>query len=374
MVPLREKIDWYTIYQNMSRTPFSSLEEFQVAFNDVLQSYIEERNTLSRYTNAAPLVQQVIDHTVHLALHGGKRLRPYMCMLTYQACGGNRIDEVLRFSIALELFHIFALIHDDMIDKGQERHGIPTTHAYVRDLISTYPRGDHIHLGNSFGVLAGDIIFSWSSELVMKLGTPEVQNIFTHMIDEVLVGQMLDVSLMTQVHVQPEILAIKNELKTALYSFVNPMCIGHAFAMAHTDASVGVPTSVETLRKLGLAIGQAFQIQDDVLDIIGNPAKTGKQNFLDIEDGQHTMITQYVFDHGTPEDIAVLKETFGVSLDEEKRAKLRVVLDREAVPFAEKTIQTYIAEAREVLAQTGFEGQSYAQFATLLDIIQKRVS
>lgn len=364
----------------MSRVPFSSLEEFQTEFNTVLQSYITERNTLSRYTTTAPLVQKVVDHTIHIALHGGKRLRPYMCMLAYQACGGMDIDKVLKFSVALELFHIFALIHDDMIDKGKERHGIPTTHEFVREVISSYPRGDSQHLGNSFGVLAGDIIFSWSYELVMKCGAPEVQQIFAQMIDEVLVGQMLDVSLMTQVHVQPEVLATKNELKTALYSFVNPMLIGHAFAESERQ-SVGqistvdgyVPT-VDILRELGIAIGQAFQIQDDMLDIVGNPAKTGKQNFLDIEDGQHTIITQYVFEHGTEEDVAVLKDSFGVPLDESKRAKLRAVLDKEAVPFAQKTIQTYIKEAYDVLDRTRFDMQSRTQFATLLDIIQKRVS
>ncbi|MFM2384056.1 MAG: hypothetical protein RIQ72_628 [Candidatus Parcubacteria bacterium] len=360
----------------MSRAPFASLEEFQTEFNTVLQSYITERNTLSRYTTVAPLVQQVVDHTIHIALHGGKRLRPYMCMLAYQACGGANIDKVLKFSVALELFHVFALIHDDMIDKGKERHGIPTTHEFVREVISSYPRGDSQHLGNSFGVLAGDIIFSWSYELVMKSDISEVQQIFAQMIDEVLVGQMLDVSLMTQVHVPPEVLAKKNELKTALYSFVNPMLIGHAFAEAEQQGQrcPQQHSTTEVLKELGIAIGQAFQIQDDMLDIVGNPAKTGKQNFLDIEDGQHTMITQYVFDHGSEEDIATLKDSFGVSLDEDKRNKLRAVLDKQAVPFAQKAIQTYITEAHEVLDRTGFDMQSRTQFATLLDIIQKRVS
>lgn len=356
----------------MSREPFASLEEFQTEFNAVLQSYIHERNTLSQYTTIAPLVQQVVDHTIHIALHGGKRLRPYMCMLAYQACGGSDIDKVLKFSVALELFHVFALIHDDMIDKGKERHGIPTTHEFVREVLSSYPRGDNHHLGNSFSILAGDIIFSWSYELVMRSGIPEVQRIFAQMIDEVLVGQMLDVSLMTQVHVSPEVLAKKNELKTALYSFVNPMLIGHAFAEAEQQGKGRV--TIEVLRELGIAIGQAFQIQDDMLDIVGNPAKTGKQNFLDIEDGQHTMITQYVFDHGSEEDIAILKDSFGALLNEEKRNKLRAVLDKEAVPFAQNAIQTYIKEAHEVLDRTGFDMQSRIQFATLLDIIKKRVS
>lgn len=357
----------------MPSESIETLAQFQPIFNAELERFLRTRNTLAQYTSRAPLVQKTIDHVIHIALHGGKRLRPYMFLMAYQATDGTDMASAVKLSVALELFHIFGLIHDDIIDKGKERHGISTTHEFVKELVQSAPKGECAHIGNSFALLAGDIIFSWSYELIIASENTKVRELFSRMIDEVLVGQMLDVSLMTEIQIPSDVLSVKNELKTALYSFVNPMLMGHAYANQLSVQDDRASALTTFFRDFGLTLGQAFQIQDDVLDIIGDPVKTGKQNFLDIEDGQHTLVTQYIFEQGSPEERELLTRYFGNQLNDTARAELRTIFDREALPHAHREIEVQITKALNLITQASVDTEMKERFTAFVDLIKKRV-
>lgn len=355
-------------FLNLEISPYTPIVQkcdiasFQMIFNARLNAYLDEKVQKYKQISTHALNVEAVEYAVSLIRDGGKRVRPYMAFLAHETAGGIHQDDVLQAGIALELFHAFALIHDDIIDKGLERHAKDTTHVHIEKYITGYPRGDKKHVAESVALLAGDLIFSWSHEAISQLKNRDVQTIFFRMIEEVVAGQLLDVSFMLQYEVNMEDIFQKNIYKTALYSFVNPMMIGVALAGKKQN---------EVYTKLGLCLGQAFQIQDDLLDIVGDPVKTGKKRLLDVEDGQHTILTQYIFEHATETDRNIFRSLFGKEINEYSiQVLLKLFHDTGAIAYAEQEIQTQLDTARELVAT--LEGKpvhvdAWVGFINLLD-------
>ena len=107
------------------------LAEFKKIFDPVLEDFLENRiNEFSKNTSDA-FIKDFISYSKTLTLTGGKRVRPYIAYVMYVANGGKDIENAIRLFISLEIFHMFALIHDDIMDKQNKRHGVDTIHAYV---------------------------------------------------------------------------------------------------------------------------------------------------------------------------------------------------------------------------------------------------
>lgn len=340
-----------------------NLKSFQEVFNIRLNEYLDDKVKNYKDFSDNKLSLEAVDYAVSLVREGGKRVRPYMSFLAYSTEGGLNQEEVLRAGIALELFHAFALIHDDIIDKGLERHSKDTTHIYIEKFISNYPRGDKKHIAESVAILAGDLIFSWSHEVISGLNNKKVQKIFFRMIEEVVAGQMLDVSFMLQYEVEMKEIFQKNEYKTALYSFVNPMLIGATLSGKNYNEAF--------YKELGLCLGQAFQIQDDLLDIVGDTAKTGKRQLLDVQDGQHTILTQYIFENSNDNDRNIFMSLFGKEIDEYSiQVLLKLFKDTGAIDYAEKEIHSQLNKANKVVLNSNAKPMMkdvWFDFITLLD-------
>lgn len=336
------------------------LPTFQKDFNKVLYVYLDGK--LEKYKEIAKgdsLAVEALSHAISIIKKGGKRVRPYMCFLAYVTEGGGDYEKILRTSVALELFHAFALVHDDIIDEGLERHGTPTLHVHLERVITPKPRGNKKHIAESIALLAGDLIFSFAHEVMASADNVEAQKIFFNMVEEVVAGQMLDVSFMLTYKVDSNTIEHKNILKTALYSFVNPMLIGSRLARSTFHD--------ESYRSFGLYLGQAFQVQDDLLDIIGNSKNTGKQTFLDIQEGQHTILTQYVFERANERDVEVLMSLFGKPIDDHGRKVLsRLFESTGSIDSAQKEVVDLIAKARIHALSP--------QWHAFVDLISKRIT
>jgi len=343
------------------------LKAFQAVFKSRLNEYVDGKVENYKKFSDNPLNREVVEYAVSLVRDGGKRVRPYMAFLAYATEGGVQQEEVIKAGIGLELFHSFALIHDDIIDRGLERHSKDTTHIHVEKFIATYPRGDKKHIAESVTMLAGDLIFSWSHEVIASLNNKKVQEIFFIMIEEVVAGQILDVSFMLQHEVQMQEIFKKNEYKTAFYSFVNPMLIGATLA--------GKKINKNFYETLGLCVGQAFQIQDDLLDIVGDPVKTGKKQFLDVQDGQHTILTQYIFEYGSENDVNMFKELFGKEVDEySSQVLLKLFEQTGALAYAEKESMTQLDKAASIISKSDIKQEMKDAWLDFIMLLNKRKS
>ena len=341
------------------------LASFQIAFNKELSSFFDSKIETYKTIPNAPLFIEALEHARLLLLSGGKRIRPYICYLACVTENETQQQEIFRAGIALELFHTFALVHDDIIDKGSTRHGILTTHAFVSERAGDVPFRDVPHVSNSIALLIGDLIFSWSYELIGTLQNAEVMQTFSQMVSEVVAGQAFDVSFMLATSVSMKDILEKNELKTARYTFVNPMQIGRALAKSTLHA--------DTYTELGLALGQAFQMQDDLIDVTGKVAVTGKEPFIDVQDGQHTLLTQYIFDNSNEADRQALRAVFGKKLSVEDRAMLaHLFVDTGAIEYAHGEIATLLDRAQSCVVQLPETYQG--QWNNIIALLRARVS
>jgi len=350
-----------------SRTPVKplALGAFKEVFDPQLKKYLNKKEADLSSISENKIIVDGVKHSVTIILSGGKRVRPYMIYLAYLTSGARLDNRVFRSGIAIELLHSFALIHDDIIDHGLERHGLPTVHTYLSSVLAGHPRGNKSQIGQSLALLVGDVIFNWSYEAILSGANKRAVDIYTRMIDEVVVGQMIDVTLALTYDVLGEDIAEKNELKTARYSFVNPMLIGQALAGRHDQT--------DFYTNLGLLLGQAFQIQDDILDVIGESHKTGKHNFSDVSEGQHTFLSQHIM---TGEDVTardLLLSLFGKDLDNQsKEALRRLFVDSGAVDQARLRANDLISEAQELVSSQAMNEEVREVWLDFIKLLKKR--
>lgn len=269
-----------------------------------------------------PLIDVVRDFTA-----GGKRLRPLFCYCGWVAAGHDPEEPALaRVGAALELFHSFALVHDDVMDASDTRRGNPTVHKQFE---ARYPHQQDRRSAERFGantaVLIGDICLTWSDELLQRSGIRpdrlhEAMPWITAMRTEVMAGQYLDIEQHedTDDPAQRAWRVIRN--KTATYTVERPLQIGAALAGADSGF-------LDELSRFGRALGESFQLRDDLLGVFGDPEVTGKPALDDLREGKRTMLVALTRKRASPRQLAVLDSLHGdPELDERGAGTLREIM------------------------------------------------
>ncbi|ROS30889.1 polyprenyl synthetase family protein [Cellulomonas sp. PhB150] len=251
---------------------------------------------------SAPLVGAVTE-----MLSGGKRLRAAFCYWSWRAHGGapGTPDEVavLRVGAALELFQAAALFHDDVMDDSDTRRGHPAAHRAFADRHRREGlEGDAEQFGLSAAILLGDLALVASEQefadavaQAPAVRAARAREVFDLMRTEVTVGQYLDVlaqSLPWGTDTDADERRAREVIraKSARYSVEHPIVLGAALADADDDA-------LAACRELGLPLGEAFQLRDDLLGVFGDPAATGKPAGDDLREGKRTVLVARTVAH-----------------------------------------------------------------------------
>ena len=350
-----------------------SLKEFKEKFDPILKEFLEKRvNEFSENTNDL-FVKDFMNYSKTLTLAGGKRVRPYIAYVMYVANEGRKIEEAIKIFVSLEVFHMFALIHDDIMDRQDKRHGVDTVHAYVlKKLYENKRSGDLENVAKSQAILAGDLFFSWAMEIFLdnknfpKENLSKAHAYFYKMVDEVCMGQILDVDTTTREIADESLINEKTRLKTSRYTFVRPMQIGAHLANANN-------TLDKFSDELGTLLGIAFQMQDDLLDIVGD-SKTLEKNILrDVSDRQHTFFTNYIFAKGTLEQKDKLNKFFGKELSgDEQKEIVRVFIDSGAIDEGKKIISQKLLIAKKIINASNLEKEFKTTCLNLVNLMEKR--
>ncbi|HET9648805.1 MAG TPA: polyprenyl synthetase family protein [Microlunatus sp.] len=222
-----------------------------------------------------------------LAAAGGKRLRPVMSYLGWVAASGRRRDvghvEVVRAGAALELLHLFALIHDDVMDESDSRRGRPTVHVRAAELhTGAGGRGEARRFGESIAILLGDLAHAEADHLAGQLPEP-MRSIWRVLVVELVCGQRYDLTGSADGrHDLPHARHVARS-KSGGYTVERPLQLGAAAA--------GAPDVVTaSLRTYGRELGEAFALRDDLLGVWGDPARTGKPVGDDVLSGKPTVL------------------------------------------------------------------------------------
>ncbi len=257
--------------------------------------------------------QRLYDPILYSMSGGGKRIRPTLLMLSCEAFGGNAQD-ALSAAAAVEMFHNFTLLHDDIMDNALVRRGKPSVYA---------------EWGDNVAILSGDAMMIYSYHLLSQVAAehlPRVMEIFTTMALQVCEGQQYDMDF-------------EDRQKVTVVEYMNMIELKTSVLLAGS-ATIGAvlggasETDCRKIYRYALELGLAFQLQDDLLDSYGTQEELGKKIGGDILEGKKSCLMLNAMSHASEQDREVLRTTH---LDptltaEQKIARVKEVYDRYQIP------------------------------------------
>jgi octaprenyl-diphosphate synthase len=224
---------------------------------------------------------QLIAHDIVAA--GGKRLRPAVVFLSARALGGS-VDGEMELALAAELLHTATLLHDDLIDDAETRRG----------QVAAFRR-----FGNGVSVLSGDFLLSRVLGLLATLNRQEITQLFADTALKICEGEVLQFQIAQRGEYTVGGYLEVITRKTAV--LLRACALGAAYL-------AGAPPEVRgALERFGLDYGRAFQVQDDLLDVIGDPGVTGKPIGTDVREGKATLPVLYLLEDGVEEAREILE-------------------------------------------------------------------
>ena len=293
---------------------------------DVIQSDLDELNEglIGAVSSPVELVNEV---GTHLVTAGGKRIRPALCLLAARGGSSFSLEKVLPLAEALELIHTASLVHDDVIDEADTRRGEPTANA---------------KWDNQIAILSGDYIFARAFALIAEGGYGDyVSKRLAELVGNLSVGEIIQDHTVYQAVRDLDNYYERIQKKTA--DFLEICCeLGGIVG--------GLPE--EDTRKLaeyGHCIGMAFQITDDVLDIMQTSEQIGKPAGNDIRQGIVTLPVIYALNVSSDaEELASIVTDPEMSNEMVQRA-LAIVRETDGVEMAKAKADEYLERARQAI-------------------------
>ncbi|MCD6330763.1 MAG: polyprenyl synthetase family protein [Thermoplasmata archaeon] len=289
--------------------------EIKEAIDKAIENYLYEKEPSKLY-----------EAVKYLPFAGGKRLRPLIACLACEAVGGNFV-KALPLAVALELIHTFTLVHDDIMDKDEERRGMPSV---------------HVKFGENTAILAGDTLFAKAFEVASAIKNAEIAKKILRnlsiMAKEICEGQQLDIEFEEMKYVEENQFLEMIEKKTA-------RMFEHA-AMGGAIIGEGNEKEVKALQKYGKNLGMAFQIWDDCLDVIGKDI--GKPVGSDIREGKKTLLYIYAYEKAENKDWLKYYGKEDAS-DEEVQKIIKFFEVIGAIKYAKEKARKYAKEAIDAL-------------------------
>ena len=340
------------------------ISSFQADFNFAFYTFIENEITKAQSLCGEEFSISGFDQLREL-IKDGKRVRPYMCAMSYVAHGGKDLAGIQDILLAVELIHLFALIHDDVMDQAPKRRGVATIHAQYRQ---DMPEQAQTLVPESVAILVGDLVYTWALSLYYSASarTQQTDAVLKTMLTQVILGQMKDVKLFGRLQVTRDDLRHKNFLKTTSYSFIQPLNLGMRLASETVTAE-----HAQNLEAFATHLGEAFQTQDDYLDV----APSGTKNTCsDISSGVPTVLSTHVLEAGVNSDFDFLQTVFGKSLSDEEKIKVIELMEQSgAHQFAiTHFTREYDSALRMLTEDLGFATIHQAYFDDFIRLLMSR--
>ncbi len=305
-----------------------------------------------------------MDHYLYAPLkaytsNGGKRHRPLICCLACEAVGGNPADAIST-AVAIEYFHTAALIHDDIADEALLRRGEPCIHT-------TEGIGLAINAGDlALSLVTGSVVYDEHLDDKIKLRVlRELIDMTTHTIE----GQALDIGWARDSRFD---LGVADYLtmarhKTAFYSGGVPLAVGAIIGK-------GSEQQVEGLREFGMSTGLAFQIQDDLLNLIGSDEKIKKDFRGDITEGKRTLMVVHALQYSSARDelVSILSEKTTNPAQLERA--VQIMTESGSLDFAREYALSLTASAKERIFELLDKGSSRELLLSMADYFVRRMN
>jgi len=296
---------------------------------------------------------ELYEPIAYTILQSGKRLRPMLCLLANEMFGGDE-NEALWPALALETFHNFTLIHDDIMDQAPLRRGKETVYQKWNANIA---------------ILSGDAMLAMAFQYALqpKKGA-EIAQQLGKVAREICEGQQMDLNFETQGNVTIDEYLEMIRLKTAVL-------LATALQMGATVAGAK-ETDIQHLYDFGIAMGMSFQLQDDILDLYSDVEVFGKRHGGDIADNKKTYLYLKALELASLKDRKRLTQLFTLRIDhdeEEKIEEVKEIYDRFKVKEAvEKVIADYEQEALKALEAIDLPNERKIHLRTYAELLSGR--
>ena len=298
--------------------------------------------------------KKLYDAAGHLIVNGGKRLRPYMVIRSCQILGGKSSTAMIAAS-AVEMVHNFTLVHDDIMDNDEMRHGVPTVHK---------------KFGMPIAILAGDVLFSKAFQIISdsKLSASATTQLVSRLAKacvDICEGQLLDVKMAEERKIpsQAEYITMIGKKTAALFDV--------SCAMGAICASNKIK-DISNLSSFGRNLGIAFQITDDLIGVMGDPKVTKKPVGNDLREGKKSLPILMAIKLAKGKDKKIILKAFGNSKVSKKDLMKAVdtIRDLRIEENVRKQALKYAEKAEKSL--TKYSGSAKTELITLLDFVVKR--
>jgi len=290
----------------------------------------------------------------HLIQSGGKRLRPYLVIKSCQILGG-RISSVLPVAGAIEMIHNFTLVHDDIMDNDEMRHGVQTVHRKY---------------GLPVAILAGDVLFSKAYQIISSAALPPkvisaLVSCLAKACVEVCEGQLIDIKMAQSKKIPSQSEYVKMITKKTAALFEVSCSMGAICANAKI-------TDVANLSSFGKNLGIAFQITDDLIGVIGDPKITKKPVGNDLREGKKSFPILLALEKSKGKEKTLLLHVFGnyKASNREIENALKVISSLGIEEIIREKALHYAGAAKKALDL--YSGTPKLELKTLLDFVVER--
>ena len=295
----------------------------------------------------------LFDSIKDFTLREGKRIRPLLLILSYLGYSpkGKKVDQNLyNASTCMEFLHNFMLIHDDIIDRSDLRRGKPTLHKLLRKAVKT---AEPDRLGADLSIIAGDIVYALAIDafLSIKENPLRKERALKYFIQTAVLtamGEFIDTlhGVDKINNVKEKDVLLNYTLKTARYTFDCPMVIGAILAGAKNR-------DINKLAELGILIGQAFQIQDDIIGSFDTQKNIGKSILSDIAESKKTILVCHAYRNLSQAKRKTFMQYFAKPKKsyQDLLAVRKILIEAGSLTYSLKAIKTRREKAHKIIGE-----------------------
>lgn len=328
-----------------------TLAEFKEKINKEIEIYFDQ--TIRDASRRDIFIADALKYVKKATLSGGKRLRAAFMYYGYLAAGGKEKQKMLKTAVGIELIHMFLLIHDDIMDKDDTRHGIDTViNRYQKIGKRLFPKKDHAHFGSAMAVIIGDMISAMGNQVIFNskfdarlvfLALTKLQEI----VSMTVIGQSKDFYMEFSGKASEKEILKMYEYKTAKYSIEGPLHLGAILGGAEKKILDG-------LTAYALPIGIAFQIQDDILGIFGSEKKMGKPLGSDIREGKQTILVAKAIESADKNQLRIIRKLLGKEdlTNQETVDFQNIIKETGALDYARNMARKLIEKGKKEIEKT----------------------
>lgn len=322
------------------------------------------------------LTKLVWEHIREHNLRPAKRLRGSFIYYGYQLLGGRDFDAALKAAMSIELVHTALLMHDDFMDRDEMRRGAPTSQVYFRELHQkNHWWGNPTHYGEALAIDAGDIALLAGHEILARSPFPADIRLeaLARMLRGIVntgFGQAYDLTLQAEGGGQEQDVFDLHWSKTAIYTYENPLHIGAVLAGARE-------ADLKLLSEYAQPGGIAFQLQDDILGLFGDPEETGKSDFSDLIQRKVTQLVIKALELGDASQKKRLEELWGKKDLQAEEAEIfrQIIVDSGSLEYSRQTAVRFAREAKAVtekMLEKGWNPEAVAYLAGIAQYMIER--